>query len=334
MKRTVIASSLLAAIALLLLPGSSETASAAGGGKIKIASLTPRGSALDKALRKLGARMSSMTNGAWDIKTFPSGVAGDEVDVIRKMNVGQMDASIITTTGLSQIVREVAVLDAPGAIQGYKGLDKVKAELWPEMQKSFQDKGIQLLGWSEAGQYRYFSKKPIRRLSDLKQMRPWVWPASHVLKETYHTLGVTGVPLGVPEVYGALQTNMVDAVIGTSITAAGLQWWSKVSHVTADSTGFLLMGFVMTDKRWQQLPEPVREMIKGEINQQLEDSVKHIRVDDLKTFKKLTSRCLTAVEWDDSAMSEFEELSAQVRQRLTGRVYSKELLDRVVAMGK
>ena len=333
MMRTLLASCLMAVVALAL-PGSSQTASAAEGGKIKIASLMPRGSATEKSFKKLGVKMGEMTGGAWGVKFFPSGVAGDEVDVIRKMNVGQMDASIITTTGLSQIVREVAVLDAPGAVNGYKGLDKVKKELFGEFQKSFESKGMRLLGWGEGGQYRFFSKKPITKVSDLKQMRPWVWPASHVMKEIYGTLGVTGVPLGVPEVYGALQTDMIDSVIATGIAAAGLQWWSKVSNVTANSTGVLLMGFVMTDKRWKQLPPDIQKMIQDEVDNQTADNIAEIRKDDLKTIKKLTTRGLNSVKWDAGAMKEWNDLTAKVRTRMTGRVYPKSMLDKVMALGK
>lgn len=332
MIRNLIAISLMAALALAM-PGSSPTASAADGGKIKIATLSPRGSAMDTAFKKLNAKLGQATNGAWGIKYFPSGVAGDEKDVLRKMNVGQMDSTIITTTGLSQIVREIAVLDAPGVVKGYAELDRIKKAMWPEFQKSFADKGIRLLGWGEAGQYRYFSKKPITKMSDLKQMRPWVWPSSYVLKEVLSVLGATGVPLGVPEVYGALQTNMIDAAVSTSVAAAGLQWWSKVSHITADTQGVLLMGVVMTDKRWQQLPPEVQKIMSEEISDLTEQNIKTIRKDDLKTYKKLTKRGLKEVKWNASALKEFDDMAAKVRSRLAGRVYPQAMLDRVMKIG-
>lgn len=335
MIRNVIATCLMAALALAM-PGSSQKAAAAGGGKIKIASLSPRGSALEKSIKKLNSKMGKATGGAWGIKFYPSGVAGDEKDVIRKMAVGQMDASVITTTGLSQIVREIAVMDAPGVVKSYKELDRIKKQMWPEFQKRFADKGMRLMGWAELGQYRYFTKKPMTRFSDLKKMRPWVWPESYVLKEMLTVLGATGVPLGVPEVYGALQTDMVDAAPATAITAAGLQWWSKVKHVTADTQGVLLMGFVMTDKRWKALPANVQDLITEEINNITKENLRTVRKDDLKTYKKLIKRGLTAGVWDKSAQDEYEQMAAKVRSRLSGRVYPKALLDRIlkIASGK
>lgn len=327
--RNVIAMTLMAALALAM-PGSSHTAEAAPGGKIKIATLAPRGSSVERAFKKLSKKLGDATGGAWGVKFFPSGVAGDEKDVIRKMNVGQMDASIITTTGLSQIVREIAVLDAPGVVSNYKQLDRIKKEMWPEFQSSFAKKGVRLLGWGEAGEYRWFSKEPISRMSDIKKMRPWVWPESYVLKETLGVLGATGVPLGVPEVYGALQTDMIDSAISTSVAAAGLQWWSKVKHVTADARGVLLMGVAMTEKRWNQLPPEVQKIITDEIDDLTAENVRTARIDDLKTYKKLTKRGLTAHKWDASANKEFDDMAAKVRSRLAGRVFPQSLLDKVM----
>lgn len=333
MIRTLLVSSLLALLALSA-PSESRPAAAASGGDIKIATLAPRGSETERNFKKINKMLKEATNGAWSIRFFPSGVAGDEKDVIRKMRVKQMDAALITTTGLSQIVREVAVLDAPGVINSYPELDRVKKALKQEFQEAFAAQGTHLLGWGEAGEYRYFSTKPVTRITDLKKMRPWLWPSSHVLKEIYQTIGATGVPLGVPEVYGALQTNMVDAVTNTSVGAMGLQWWSKVKHVTEETTGVLLMGVVMTNERWASLPENVREILSREVEQATEQNTGSMRMDDRLTYKKLVKRGLKAVPWDASAKQEYEQMSATVRARLTGRIYKKELLDKVLAVAK
>lgn len=328
MMRKLLATSLLAALALVV-PGSTHTAAAAGGGKIKIATLAPRGSDLEKNFKKISKKIKDATGGAWSIKFYPSGVAGDEKDVIRKMRVGQMDASIITTTGLSQIVREVAVLDAPGVINSYKQLDRVKESMSAEWEKTFADKGFNLMAWGEGGEYRLFSKKPITSIGSLKGMRPWLWPESQVMKEIYRSVGATGVPLGVPEVYGALQTNMVDAVYATGIAAVGLQWWSKVTHVTKDTTGVLLFGMVMTDKRWNQLPANVRDLLAAEAKKGARSDIKDIRKTDRRSIAKLIKRGLKTTKWDAKALKEYDTMSAQVRKRLTGRIYPKALLDKV-----
>lgn len=333
MTRTLLATGLAAALAFGV-PLSAHRAEAASGSTIKIATLAPRGSAIERGFMRINKLLREATGGAWKIKFFPSGVAGDEKDVIRKMKVGQMDAALITTTGLSQIVREVAVLDAPGVIESYPELDRVKAEMKDEWQQTFAAKGTRLLGWGEAGEYRYFSKKPITHIADLKKMRPWLWTSSPVQKEVFRAVGATGVPLGVPEVYGALQTGMVDAVMNTAVGAMGLQWWSKVKHVTTETTGILMMGFVLTDKRWNAMPENVRKILQTEVSKAADRNTGPSRANDRLTYKKLIKAGLSPVEWDATAKAEYSRMAAAVRSGLTGRVYDKALLDRVLSVAK
>src|ERR1700761_8884745 len=110
MMQKVIPASLLAAF-VLLAPGGAQPATAAEMQFLRVATLAPRDSDLAKGFMKLDHGMRAATSNAWGVKLYPSGVAGDETDVIRKMKIGQMDASIITSVGLSQIVRETTLLN-------------------------------------------------------------------------------------------------------------------------------------------------------------------------------------------------------------------------------
>ena len=79
--------------------------------------------------------------------------------------------------GLTQILPDVAVLRAPGVIQNYRQLEAVQKTMLPEFSKAFDAEGFKLVAWGEAGEYRYFSMRPIRTPSDIKAMRPWLWPS-------------------------------------------------------------------------------------------------------------------------------------------------------------
>jgi TRAP-type C4-dicarboxylate transport system substrate-binding protein len=265
---------------------------------------------------------------------YPSGVAGDEKDVIRKMRVGQMDSSIVTTTGLSQIVREVAVLDAPGVITNYEELERVQKAMNKEWEQLFEKSGFKLFAWGETGQYRYFSKGPVKTPSDLKTKRPWLWPESHVLKEVYAALGATGVPLQVPEVYGALQTGMVDALVATALAVVALQWHPKLDHVTERTNGVLLGAMIMNTEKWKSIPPDVQAKLEAEIKKATEGDANSVRQNDNKAYKNLLKRGYTATQFTDAGEKEYEKMSETVRKRLVGRVYPQALLDRVIQVAR
>ena len=328
--RTAVVSMLVLAIALAI-PGSARTARAGNDTKIRIATLAPRTSELVRGFTKIDFGLKKATGGQWGLQLYPSGIAGDEKDVIRKMRIGQMDGTAVTSVGLSQVLRELAVLTAPGVIESYAALEAVQKAENKEWEKKLADEGFNLLGWGEVGLLRYFSKGPVTKPSDLKSMRPWVWPESHTMKAMWHATGCTGVPLGVPEVYGALQTGMVDSIITTSLAAVALQWHSKLNFVTNKTFGPLVGGLVISKAKWDAIPPDVRTALSDQIRTNYEGDSKNIRKDDEKAFKRLLERGYTATNYTAEGEKEYLEVAKKARESLVGRVYSRELLDRVMA---
>jgi len=331
--RKALASTLVLAIALAI-PGSVRTAEAKASNMIRIATLAPRDTDLTRGFVRIDRALRQATSDSWGIQLFPSGIAGDEKDVIRKMRIGQMDGSIITDTGLGQIVREVNVLSSPGVIETYTELERVQKSMEKEWDAAFDKEGWKLVSWGETGQYRYFSKAPLYTPSDLKGMRPWLWPESHVMKEIYRAVGANGVPLGVPEVYGALQTGMIDAIISTAIATVALQWHTKLDHVTNRTHGVLTGAMIMAKSKYDTIPAEVRTTLEEQIRKNTEGDAKGIRKDDDKAYHRLLERGYTGTDYTPEGEKAYKVMAQTVRDHLVGRVYPKELLDRVMKIAK
>src|SRR5690349_414501 len=148
MKRTLFWT-LLAVGCVLALP-SLAPVSAAGNTTIRLASLAPAGSSWDKVFHAWSNSLSKETGGAVSFQFFPGGVAGDERDIIRKMKLGQLDASGLTSIGLGQIARPVTILQMPGIFENYAQLNKVRDKLAGEFDGMFLKEGYRLLGWGDA----------------------------------------------------------------------------------------------------------------------------------------------------------------------------------------
>lgn len=316
-------------VLMLSVSGGTHQVSAAETQYIRVAALAPRDSDLAKRFIKIDKALRTATNNGWGIRLYAGGVAGDEPDVLRKMKVGQMDASNVTTTGLSQIVREVAVLDTPGVITNYKQFEAVTTTMRNEWESSFGKVGFKLVAWGETGQYRWFSKSPITRPSDLKNVRPWVWPASWILKEIYHVVGCNGVPLGVPEVYGALQTGMIDTVITTAVALVSLQWHVNLNHMTHDTFGVLVNALVMNGEKFKQLPPEVARLLQKEAEDAAQNDKVETRKADEKSYANLKTRGYKVDEFSAAGRQEYTAMEKAVREHLVGRLYPPEMLARV-----
>lgn len=298
---------------------------------LRIATLAPRGSGLDRVLRKWSKLLEAQSDGRLVLRVYPGGAAGDERLAIRKMRAGQMDGAIVTTTGLGQIDRASLVLSTPGLIRDYPALDAVRDELGPEFEARFHKAGFTLVSWGDGGRLRLFSKAPIRRPADVQRARPWLLRDDPVMKATLSAIGHPGIALTVPEVYGGLQTGRVDTVIGSALAVVALQWHTQLKYVSKQGEGILVGALVMRNAALDGLPAELKALVltTGRArNAELRALSR--RLDD-KAFAALQKRGLNVVD-QEPHRPEWEAVGARVRRELTGRLYSAELLERVQAI--
>lgn len=325
----------LLALALATLPGATPRhADAQEAISLRIATLAPRGSAWMRVFDAWNNSLRTRTNNRLQFQFFPGGSQGDERDVIRKIRNGQLDGGAFTSTGLGQVVRPVLVLQAPGVVENYQQLDRARTAMAAEFGAQFQEGGMRLLGWGDVGQGRIFSNRPILRPMDLRQVRPWQWRDDSMFGEFLSVVGATGVQLGVPEVLPALSTGQVDTVIASATAASALQWHTRVTHVTQQANAILVGATLMSQARYASLPPDLQQALDETSAQAHTALVRRIRQDDDRYFTTLTTQHgLTAVDTSPHT-AEWRNAAQQTRERLAGRIYPRELMERVMAAAR
>jgi TRAP-type C4-dicarboxylate transport system substrate-binding protein len=315
----------LLALAFVGLPGGLKAA--AGDQQVlKFALLVPRTPELAMEEKKYNKRLGELTNNEVQVKVFWGGSQGDEQDVLRKMRSGQVDGSPLGLDVLSQFVRECLVLQTPGLFRNYDQVDAVRKELTPQFEEEAYRNGFKTTVWGDVGRLRLFSKKQISRVSDFKSARPWLYPASEMLKEFYKQIGATGVPLSIAEVYGGMQTGMIDTFWGTAALATALQWHSTASYISANGLGFINGAIVIRRAAWDPLPEAGKKGMLDIVAEQSRDQQLKLRKADDQIFDRLLKRGYTAVQPADQA--EWWEAGRALRRRLVGRIYTQALVDK------
>jgi TRAP-type C4-dicarboxylate transport system substrate-binding protein len=322
----------VAVLLAFVAPGSAEIGRAQQAQDIKISMLAPRDSPLYFSFKKMGDKISKATNKAWGLKIFASGVAGDEKDAIRKMQVGQIDGAVVTTTGLSIIEPQAAIFDAPGVIINYEQLEAVEKQMDPEIAAILEKKNVTVLTSWEGGQYRLFLKGFAKYPSDLKSHRMWLWPESYILKAIWREVGASGVPLGAIDVFGALQTGMIDGFMGSAYTAVQMRWHSKLDHVSARAQGVLIFWWIMNKTKWDALPENVKQLIINDLPATRQQAKRDARRDDEAAYNALLKRGYTALVNDASVNKMWDDLLDRVSQKLTGRLWPDALFKRMKAI--
>jgi len=332
MYRRFVPISLLLAAAIAL-PGTTTTTKAEEAYTLRIASLAPAGSSWMKVLNAWNTTLQEKTNGKLKLRFYPGGSQGDERDFVRKMRVGQLDGGVVTMTGMSMLVPAMNVLVLPGFLDTYEELDRVRERMADKFEGMFEQEGFKLVGWGDAGKTRLFSVQPIKSPSDIKSMRPWVWKDDPIFIEFYHVIGASAVRLGVPEVYPALQTRMVDVISSSALTAVALQWYTRVGYMTAHNSAIIAGGTMMRKDKFDELPPELQEAFQSTADRAHELLNKTIRQDDQKAYEVVVKKGIVPVEAGD-AKPEWDAADKKVRDNLTGRMFSKSLVEAVAEAAK
>jgi len=96
---------------------------------IKMATLAPEGTPWYSLIAKMGERWTEETNGNVRLRIYPGGIVGDERDMIRKMNIGQIHGAAISSEGLTDINPLYTYCFIPLLFQEYGDIDYIRNEI-------------------------------------------------------------------------------------------------------------------------------------------------------------------------------------------------------------
>ena len=203
---------------------------------LKLATMAPKGSPWHEILLDMAAEWEAAAGGALKMRIYPGGVLGDEPDLMRKMAIGQIDAAMVTSTGLTQLVPDTWVFALPMMIRTYEELDYLRDRIGPDLKARFREQGFVVLNWGEAGWVRFFSNRRVETPDDLRRLKLFVWAGDPVLEDAWRKKAFDIMPLPATELFSALQSGMVDAYSTTAVASLSFQWFGMAPFMV-DSTG-------------------------------------------------------------------------------------------------
>lgn len=200
----------LGAVGALLAAGAVRAAEPA---LIKIATIAPKHSIYHRALQEIGEAYRRASGPQARTIVYPDSIQGTEADTVRRMRVGQLDASMLTVVGLSEIDPSVAALQyMPMMFRSWEELDFVREKLRPELEARLAAKGFVVLIWGEGGWVQFFAKEPFAHPEEFKRARIFAWSGDRLQASVMKSQGYTPVPIPLADILPALETGMIDAV--------------------------------------------------------------------------------------------------------------------------
>ena len=296
---------------------------------IKVAVVMPDGSPWTNSLRNMASEIEKQTAGEVKFKIYAGGISGDEVDVIRKMQVNRIHAAGFSGVGLGILLPKIRILEAPMLYNNYEEIDLVKEKLYNEFSEDFAKRGYVLLGFIEAGFVYFFSKRSMSGHDGLENIRMWVWKSDAVAKTTLETFGIKTYPLHLADVNTGLETGMIDSFYSPPLAAIVFQWFSKIQyfldHPMVNSTGALLVKKSIFDK----LSKENQEIFKKTAKKYCRELIRLAREDNEKALAVLKKEGIIFESPPKKQIASFHEDAGKIYEKSIPQLYSRELLNRV-----
>jgi TRAP-type C4-dicarboxylate transport system substrate-binding protein len=298
---------------------------------IKLATLAPEGSSWMKTFKMLNTEVMKKIENRVQFRIYPGGVLGDEMDMLRKMKIGQIQGAALTSGGLSAIFKEVNVLQVPFLFNTYEEADFVLNKMDAFFRKGFEENGYVLLDWSEAGFVYLMSTMPISSASDLKKGKVWIWEESPMSKAIFDEVGVKAIPLSVPDVLVGLQTGLVDVVYVPPTAAISLQWFTKVKYMSDVPLVYLAGGIVVKKDTFQEISSSDQNLLLEIYHRYLEQLKAVTRKENREAIKVMTNQGVKIITPSKDQIDEFKRLSRKAMEHVTGQSFSKKVFDEVTS---
>jgi TRAP-type C4-dicarboxylate transport system substrate-binding protein len=325
MRQTVFA--LLAAL-LLLASHSSQAAT------FKVATLSPDGSFWMKTMREAGKEVEAATDNRVKFKWYPGGVMGDDKAVLRKMRVGQLQGAALPMGELLSFYPDSQAYGIPFLFNSYEEVDYVRSQLDDSLITGFAEGGMEVLGIAEGGFGYFLTAEPVRVPADLQQQKVWVPQNDVVSARLAQSIGVTPIPLTLPDVLPGLQTGLVNTVAVSPMGAIVLQWHTRVAHITDIPLMYFCGVISLTGKSFNKLSADDQAVVRAVFGRAFKLIDERNRMDNVKAFEALTNQgvetvVLTHAERDawlamqapgEQMMQSEGQLSTEALERIKGLV--------------
>ncbi|AMT89545.1 MULTISPECIES: TRAP transporter substrate-binding protein [Pseudomonas] len=282
--------------------------------EFKVADIHPKGYPTVEAEESMGKTLTKETNGELTFKYFPGGVLGSEKEVIEQMQFGAIQMSRVSLGIVGPVVPDVNVFNMPFIFRDQQHMRNViDGPVGDEILDKITNSEFKLvaLAWMDGGTRNIYTKKPVRKLEDLKGMKIRV-QGNPMFIEMMNAMGANGIAMDTGEIFSSLQTGVIDGAENNPPTLLEHNHFQNAKFYSL--TGHLILPepIVMSKITWEKLTPDQQQLVKKAAKAaQAEERV----LWDKKSAASEEKLKAAGVEFIEVDKKPFYEATASVREK-------------------
>ena len=297
---------------------------------VKVGVLAPDGTPWAKNMKQLAKEVRAKTNKKVRLKFYFGGSQGDEVDVLRKIRVGQLHGGFFTGKTLGDIAGDIRVMEIPFTFNG----DREKAwntlsKLAPYFNQKLDKAEFQNLGFIEIGMVYFVSQKKTANLDSMKGLKIWQWEGDEIVSTMIGSLNLVSVPLALPDVLGSLSTGVIQAAYAPPMGMVALQWHNKVKYLVDFPIAYSTGAFLVGNKTWAKI-SPEHQKIVKDLSAKYIEKVRLANINDnVEALKAVKASGVEFIKFSDADVKKAKATRKQIVSKLKGKLFSNEALKKL-----
>jgi len=203
----------------------------------------------------LQERVNAEMNGVMCMEVFPQSSLYNDDQVLEAMLQGDVQLAAPSLSKFEAFTRQFRIFDLPFMFANIEAVDQFQAsDTGQAMLDSMQRRGLQGLGYWHNGMKQMSANVPLMVPTDAEGLKFRVQP-SDVLIAQMEAMGASPQPMSFSEVYGALQTGVVDGQENTWSNIWGQKFFEVQDGTTQTDHG-IIDYLVVTSVDWLDGLEP------------------------------------------------------------------------------
>ena len=293
---------------------------------LKMAVIVPKQSIWGAKLKDAAKTIKEQTNGDVKLRVYYGGVQGDELKVVRKMRIGQLQGAGFMARGMSKICPDSLVFAIPLQLYSDDEAIALHKKMEPFFEKQALERGYKIIGWTNQGFTYCYSQNKIEDLKNLRNSRPWMLENDEFSKSFFKCSSISAVPAQVSDVTTALQSGMIRTVFSPPIGMIIMQWHTRVKYKLDVGLFFSFGATVFTEKAWKKLPVKYQEVVSTTLKKAMKELNVAIKNKNEEASKVL-SKTVTAIPPTPEGLKALRAVTSKVEQDMNGKSFSKKSLE-------
>jgi len=203
------------------------------------------------------------SNGEIKLEVYSSAQLGGERELIEGVQMGTIDFCTTNIAPLGSFTPKINVLNLPYIFKDvphlYRILDgglSAKIDAYVEQQKV----GFLTLAWLPGGGRCFYTKKPVNSIKDLAGLKIRV-QENDVYINMVNLCGAKATPMAYAEVYGALQTGVIDGAENDFVSYYDQKHYESTKYYAMDIHTINIASLLASTKTWNKLSDADKKIL-------------------------------------------------------------------------